>query len=81
MYIITTRRITSGELLKQRKGFCIRRGYGPPLPVSSRFSLTRPAQGFPRQVAAQVFDDTDQDVAQARLAARQNGEPEADSRS
>ncbi len=43
--------------------------------------MTRPAQGFPRQVAAQVFDDADQDVAQARLAARQNGEPEADSRS
>ncbi len=43
MYIITARRITSGELLKQRKGFCIRRGYGPPLPASSRFSLTRPA--------------------------------------
>ncbi len=45
MYIITARRITSGELLKQRKGFCIRRGYGPPLSVSSRFSLTRPIAG------------------------------------
>ena len=31
--------------------------------------------------AVRLFDDTDQDVAQARLAARQNGEPEADSRS
>jgi len=42
MYIITTRRITSGELLKQRNGFCIHRGYGPPLPASSSFSLTMP---------------------------------------
>ena len=31
--------------------------------------------------AVRLFDDTDQDVAQARLAARRNGEPEADSRS
>ncbi len=31
--------------------------------------------------AIRLFDDTDQDAAQARLAARKNGEPEADSRS
>ncbi len=31
--------------------------------------------------AVRLFDETDQDVAQARLAARQNGEPETDSRS
>ncbi len=31
--------------------------------------------------AVRLFDDTDQDAAQARLAARQNGEAEADSRS
>jgi hypothetical protein len=42
MYIITARRITSGELLKQRNGFSIERAYGSPLPASSRFSLTMP---------------------------------------
>ena len=42
MYIITVRRITSGELLKYRKGFCIRRGYGAPIFGSSRFALTLP---------------------------------------
>ncbi len=44
MYIITARRITSGELLKYRKGLCIARGYGTPFPGSSRFTLTLPAQ-------------------------------------
>ena len=43
MYIITTRRITSGELLKQRKGFCIQKGYGLPVTVSSQFALTTPS--------------------------------------
>ena len=33
MYIITARRITSGELLQQRKGPCIRQGFGPALPA------------------------------------------------
>jgi len=28
MYIITVSRMISGEMLKQRKGFCIRRSYG-----------------------------------------------------
>ncbi len=37
--IMTVRRITSGELLKYRKGFCIPRGYGTLIPASSRFSL------------------------------------------
>ena len=43
MYIITARRITSGELLKYRKGFCIAGDYGTPLPGSSRFTLTKPS--------------------------------------
>ncbi len=42
MYIITVRRITSGELLKYRKGFCIAGSYGMLRPGSSRFSLTMP---------------------------------------
>jgi hypothetical protein len=44
MYIITARRITSGELLKQRKGLCIAGSYGTPLPGSSRITLTLPPQ-------------------------------------
>ena len=38
-YIITVRRIISGELLKYRKGFFIPGGYGMARPGSSRFSL------------------------------------------
>jgi hypothetical protein len=43
MYIITVRRITSGELLKQRKGFCIAGGYGRPISGSRQFALTMPS--------------------------------------
>ena len=46
MYIITVRRITSGELLKQRKGLFIERAYGSLLPGSSIFSLTMPESMF-----------------------------------
>jgi hypothetical protein len=46
MYIITARRITSGELLKQRKGLRIARGYGTSLPGSSPFALTMPDEGL-----------------------------------
>ena len=46
MYIITARRITSGELLKQRKGLCIDGGYRTPLPGSSRIALTLPGKGY-----------------------------------
>jgi hypothetical protein len=35
MYIITARRIISGELLKYRKGFCIAKDYEASLPGSS----------------------------------------------
>ena len=42
MYIITVRRITSGELLKQRKGLRIAGGYGSSPGGSSQFSLTMP---------------------------------------
>ncbi len=42
MYIITTRRITSGELLKQRKGLRIAGGYGTPAYTSSQIGLTPP---------------------------------------
>ncbi len=42
MYIITVSRITSGELLKYRKGLRIVRGYGSPRPASSQFALTQP---------------------------------------
>ena len=42
-YIITIRRITSGELLKYQKEFCIVAGYGNPLPGSRRFALTLPS--------------------------------------
>ena len=50
MYIITVRRITSGELLKYRKGFLTRGGYGTALPRSTSFSLTLP--GLPLQAEA-----------------------------
>jgi hypothetical protein len=43
MYIITARRITSGELLKYRKGLRIARGYGNPLHFPSQFALTLPS--------------------------------------
>jgi putative transposase len=46
MYIITVRRITSGELLKYRKGLCIAGGYGTSLPGSSQFALTTPLEVF-----------------------------------
>ena len=46
MYIITVRRITSGELLKYRKGFRIARHYGQPLRVSREFALTLPDAGI-----------------------------------
>ena len=42
MYIITARRITSGELLKYRKGFCIGGSYGSSPGASSQFALTMP---------------------------------------
>jgi hypothetical protein len=42
MYIITVRRMTSGELLKYRKGLCIAEGYGTPVSGSSQFGLTLP---------------------------------------
>jgi hypothetical protein len=32
--------------LKQRKGFCIRRGYGSPFPASRRIALTLPSTIF-----------------------------------
>jgi hypothetical protein len=34
--------MTSGELLKYRKGLCIAGGYGTPVSVSSQFGLTLP---------------------------------------
>jgi hypothetical protein len=40
MYIITVSRITSGELLKYRKGFFIQEGYGLSCLGSSQFALT-----------------------------------------
>ncbi len=49
MYIITAKRITSGELLKQRNGFFIERTYGSPLRASTRFSLTMPPATFERR--------------------------------
>ncbi len=42
MYIITAKRMISGELLKQRNGFLIRRGHGSARPCSSSFNLTLP---------------------------------------
>ncbi len=49
--IITARRIASDDLLKQRNGFCLRRGYGQPPPASSRCArhcpeLVLPADWF-----------------------------------
>jgi hypothetical protein len=46
MYIITVRRITSGELLKQRKGLRIAAGYGSSPTTSSQFRLTTPAKAL-----------------------------------
>ena len=46
MYIITAKRITSGELLKYRQGFCIAEDLGSRLPGSNQFGLTKPARGF-----------------------------------
>jgi hypothetical protein len=48
MYIITARRITSGELLKYRNGFCIRRRYRQPLLDSSELALTVPRRPMVR---------------------------------
>ena len=42
IYIITARRITSGDVLKYRNGFLIRRGYETHLTGSSYFALTSP---------------------------------------
>lgn len=39
-YIITARRITSGELFKQWNGFHIPEGHKPSLSVSSQIGLT-----------------------------------------
>ena len=41
------RRITSGELLKQRKGLRIAAGYGSPVLGSSQFALTMPRVRLP----------------------------------
>ena len=48
MYIITARRMTSGELLKYRKGLFITAGYESLFPGSSRsrFILTVPQEGI-----------------------------------
>ena len=46
MYIITARRMTSGELLKYRKGLFMTAGYGSFLSGSSQFSLTKPRKGL-----------------------------------
>ncbi len=61
---------------------------GPPdlrenLYLTSRNGAQGGAMADPKALsdAVRLFDETDQDVAQARLAARQNGEPEMDSRS
>ena len=43
IYIITARRITSGDVLKYRNGFLIRRGYETRLTGSSEFCLTVPS--------------------------------------
>ena len=43
IYIITVRRMISGELLKWWKGFFIGRGYGRALSASSQFGLTMPS--------------------------------------
>ena len=40
--------MTSGELLKERKGWCITGGYEALRPGSSRFTLTMPAAEFLR---------------------------------
>ena len=42
-YILTARRMTSGELVKERQGVCITRGDEAVRPGSSRFTLTMPA--------------------------------------
>ena len=41
---MTARRMTSGELLKERKGVCITRGDEALRPGSNRFTLTMPVQ-------------------------------------
>ena len=46
MYIITARRITSGEELKYRNGLRIAGGYGTSLPGSSQFTLTTPIEAL-----------------------------------
>ena len=51
MYIITARRMTSGELLKYRKGLRIAGGYGTPLAGSSQFALTKPLRAMPSSVS------------------------------
>ena len=57
MYIITVRRITSGELLKQRNGLRIARGYGHVSPASSYFGLTPPTEGIAIRTIVGINDD------------------------
>ncbi len=49
MYIITAKRITSGELLKYRNKFFIHRRYGATQRGSSHFALTLPGQALDLQ--------------------------------
>ena len=77
MYIITARRMTSGELLKYRKGLFITADYETLLSGSSRFSLTKPSTGVaPHSRLAlnhtiRVPNEAALATATARLIARQ----------
>ena len=62
------RRITSGELLKHRKGFCVATSYGTTLPGSSRFSLTLPAQSLENYAA--LLSETGRDAEATKMEAR-----------
>ncbi len=71
MYIITARRMTSGELLKLRKGWFIAAGYESLDSGSSRFSLTVPVWRLPptlRYIGLEGWPNVD-DVQRAKSLA------------
>ena len=51
--------MTSGELLKQRKGLCITGGYEALRPGSSRFTLTMPNGEMALRWSAVAFVETE----------------------
>jgi len=45
-YIITAKRMVSGDVLKYRNGFCVKKRYETRVAASSQIPLTRPPVGY-----------------------------------